>query len=271
MKEIFIPVPVFDENEPITIHLAGISYCDENYKIVRHNSDIACFEYVISGSGTIVKDTELHPKAGDTYFLLEGEYHEYFSSADNPWTKIWINASGPLITSLIDAYSLYNQNIFHCDTAKYFKKIHKLLTTTELTPNEISSQISIVFHELIQAIAAHKDNKEPLATDAVIIKNYIDKNIYKQIVIEDLSQLICKSNAHTIRVFKKAYGVTPYQYYMDNRIQKSKSLLCETALSIKEIAFILNFCDEHYFTNLFKSKTGKNPTEYRACNLQIKK
>ena len=262
MKEIFVPCPVFDKNEVIVVHNAGISYCDKSYKIIRPNSSIACFEYVISGMGTIVKDRLLHPKEGDTYFLLEGDNHEYFSSEDSPWTKIWINVSGPLITSLINTYSLYNQNVFHCNTEKYFKEIHSLLISTE-SSREIAAKVSIVFHQLIQTIAANKDNSIDLSSDAVLIKNYIDKNIYQQINIDALSQLVYKTNEHIIRIFKKAYGVTPYKYYIDNKIRIAKNLLRDTNLSVKEIAFTLNFCDEHYFSNLFKSKTKTSPKEYR--------
>lgn len=263
MNEVFIPCPVFDKNESIIVHLAGISYRDKNYKVYRPNSSVACFEYVISGKGTIVKDKLLHPKAGDTYFLLEGDNHEYFSSEDSPWTKIWINVSGPLITSLINAYSLYNQNVFHCNTEKYFKEIHSLLTSSEYSSREIAAKISIVFHKMIQVIAENKDTNINASADAEIIKNYIDKNIYSQITVKDLSRLVYKSHEHTIRIFKKAYGMTPYKYYIDNKINIAESMLRDTNFSVKEIAFALNFCDEHYFTNLFKSKTGKTPKEYR--------
>ena len=263
MKEIFVPCPIFDKNEAIIVHLAGISYCDKNYKIYRPNSSVACFEYVMSGSGTIVKDKLLHPQEGDTYFLPEGDDHKYFSSEDSPWTKIWINVSGPLINSLINTYSLYNQNVFHCNTEKYFKEIHKLLPSTEYTSKEIAAKISIIFHKLIQAIASNRDTNIDISDDALIIKNYIDKNIYNQINIEDLSKLIYKTNEHTIRIFKKAYGITPYKYYIDNKIRIAKNMLRNTDLSVKEIALSLSFCDEHYFTNLFKLKTGKPPKEYK--------
>ena len=263
MKEIFVPCPIFDKSEAIIVHLAGISYCDKDYRIFRPNSSVACFEYVISGSGTIVKDKLLYPQEGDTYFLLEGDNHEYFSSEDWPWTKIWVNVSGPLVDSLINAYSLYNQNVFHCNTEKYFKEIHKLLISTEYTSKEIAAKISILFHKLIQTIAANKDTNSNISADAAVIKNYIDKNIYKQITIEDLSKLIYKTNEHTIRIFKKAYGITPYKYYIDNKIKIAKNMLRDTDLSVKEIALTISFCDEHYFTNLFKLKTGKSPKEYR--------
>lgn len=263
MNEMFVPCPVFEKDEPLIIHLAGITYSDKSYKIIRPSSSISCFEYVISGEGTIIKEKPLYSKEGDTYFLLAGNNHEYYSNEDFPWTKIWINASGPLINSLINAYSLHNQCIVHCNTEKYFRKIHSLLISKEYTSKEIAAKISIVFHELIQTIAANKNPENDAIDDAAIIKDYIDKNIYKQITIADLSQLIFKTDEHTIRIFKKAYGMTPYKYYTDNRIKIAQNMLRDTDFSVKEIAFTLNFCDEHYFTNLFKSKTGKTPMKYR--------
>ncbi len=263
MKEVFVPVPIFDQNEPVIVHLAGISYCDGSYRINRSDSSVACFEYVMSGIGTIMNDTPLYPQKGDTYFLPAGQNHEYFSSSDYPWEKIWINVSGPLVSALIDAYSLHTQTVFRCNTEKYFREIHKLLTINEYSSNEIASKIAIIFHELIQVMALCKNEKTTISTDALIIKNYIDKNIYKQVTIEELSSLIYKSNAHTIRIFKNAYGVTPYKYYTDNKINKAKRLLQDTHFSIKEIAYQLSFCDEHYFTNFFKSKVGRSPMSYR--------
>ena len=80
---------------------------------------------------------------------------------------------------------------------------------------------------------------------------------------ESLAASIYKSPSQAIRIFKKKYGVTPYDYYVNIRIKKAVSLLKNTRLSIKEISYRLCFCDEHYFSNLFKKKTGKSPREYR--------
>jgi YesN/AraC family two-component response regulator len=43
----------------------------------------------------------------------------------------------------------------------------------------------------------------------------------------------------------------------------AKSLLQNTSLSAKEIAFRLGFSDEHYFSNFFKKRTGMRPVEYK--------
>ncbi len=263
MIETFVQTPAFDKSFPMIVELAGISYCDGSYSISRPKSGVACMEYVISGKGQInTKEAPLFPKGGDTYFLPIGEDHEYFSDKDEPWTKIWINVSGTLVSALSEVYSLNKPTAVHFNSEKYFREIHALLSADEYSVREISDKVSMIFHELIQRISVLVA-REDISQEAVEIKNYIDKNIFRQITVEELSHIVYKSPAHTIRLFKKAYGVTPYKYYTDYRIKKAKSLLRDTNFSIKEIAFMMGFCDEHYFSGFFKSKTGKNPKEFR--------
>lgn len=141
--------------------------------------------------------------------------------------------------------------------------MHEILADSSLTSDEIAKKVSVIFFELVQCLSENTEKKDKIPPDAETMKNYIDTNIYKSITIDDLASLIYKSPAHTIRIFKNAYGVTPYEYYVDNRIKKAISLLKDTMFSVKEIAYMLSFCDEHYFSNIFKQRTGKKPTDYR--------
>lgn len=264
MNQTFIPIPVFNEDEPITVHLAGITYPDENYKVKIENSRIYSFEYIISGSGKIIiKNKEIPISKGDTYFLPKGQRQEYFSDKDNPLEKIWISVDGPLVDSLMEIYQLRNYTVVHCNTEKFFRQIHEILESKDYTSSEIASKTAILFHKLIQFIAINKETQENISSDAVFVKNYIDSNIYQQITIDDLSRLIFKSNSHTIRIFKKAYGISPYKYYLNHRMEKIINVLRSTNYSVKEVAFMFGFNDEHYFSSVFKTKTGKNPSFYR--------
>jgi AraC-like DNA-binding protein len=49
-------------------------------------------------------------------------------------------------------------------------------------------------------------------------------------------------------------------------IGKAKTLLINSNLSIKEIAYDLGFEYPHYFSRIFKSKTGQTPVAYRNLN-----
>lgn len=263
-SEKIIEVPIFDEKLPFIVTTAGITYSDPNYFIEREKSSITVIEYIIKGKGFIVSKNKTIPVAsGDTYLLTLGNNHKYYADKSDPWEKVWINIRGELVSSLIQAYSVGKQIVYRCDSENYLRRIHSLLADKSLSPAEISAKSSIVFHEFIQFLAANGENKEKITQEAELLKNYIDTNIYRQIGISELAKLIYKSTTHTIRIFKNAYGITPYEYYMNNRIKKAAALLKESSYSVKEIAYMLNFGDEHYFSNIFKQKTGKTPSEYR--------
>lgn len=265
MKETFVTQPIFDPHLPFSIDLAGISYCDGSYKINRKKSDVLCIEYIISGCGTIkTRGKTFYAQQGDSFLLIPGEDHLYYSDKDEPWEKIWINATGSLIDSLIDSYELRDVTVFHCNSMPYIKKIHEMLSSQNYSIKEIADKTALYFHELVQYLSMNKpENKDRISSEALSVKNYIDKNIDININIETLSRLIYKSPAQTIRIFKKHYGTTPYNYYMERRLKKAILMLESTNYSVKEIAFKLGFGDEHYFSGVFRKKTGKKPSDYR--------
>jgi AraC-like DNA-binding protein len=65
------------------------------------------------------------------------------------------------------------------------------------------------------------------------------------------------------KIFKEYTGISPGQYHLSLRIRQAKELLINTNLSIKEISYRLGFESIFYFSRVFKSKTGINPTEYK--------
>ena len=121
-----------------------------------------------------------------------------------------------------------------------------------------------MFHKLIISLYSQYllPSSENL-NDAMRMRNYIDANISRQITVDELASLIFKSRSQAIRIFKKEYGKTPYDYLLESRIKQSKILLKNTNLLIKEIAFKVGFADEHYFSDLFKRKCGTTAMQYR--------
>ena len=67
-------------------------------------------------------------------------------------------------------------------------------------------------------------------------------------------------------LLKKETGRSPKDYINDFVVEKAKNLILGTEQSISEIAYDLGFNYPHYFTRLFKSKTGFTPVEYRSLN-----
>ena len=61
--------------------------------------------------------------------------------------------------------------------------------------------------------------------------------------------------------------MTPYQYFAKKRIEIAASLLLNSNLQVKEIAELLNYSDQPYFSNAFKKTMGISPEKYRKMNV----
>jgi len=68
---------------------------------------------------------------------------------------------------------------------------------------------------------------------------------------------------HLNAVVKRISGKTSTQIIQENLIVAAKSMLKQTALSIKEISFRLHFTEPTHFNAFFRKKTGSTPQKYR--------
>ena len=90
-----------------------------------------------------------------------------------------------------------------------------------------------------------------------------DRSLYEAVTVDDLAAAVGLSPSQLTRVFAARFGVTPYRYLLSRRLETARLLLRGTALPVREIAFRLCFSDEHYFSSLFRRKTGQTPSAYR--------
>jgi AraC-like DNA-binding protein len=65
------------------------------------------------------------------------------------------------------------------------------------------------------------------------------------------------------RTFAHHQGLSPHQYRLQMRVGRARTLLSETTLTVKEVAFRCGFESEQYFCRLFRSKTGASPGAWR--------
>lgn len=207
---------------------------------------------------------EYTAEAGDSYILPCGQNIRYYSDKNNPWRKIWFNAHGAFLTETARIFGLDSKIVFRdVNTLTYFEKILKICENTDLSADEINSLCAPIFTELIIFISNEINKSSDISDEAMTLKNYIDSHIEENISIEFLSKLIFRSESQTIRIFKKNFDMTPYDYLLKNKINRAKEIILNTNLSIKETAYRLGFSDEHYFSGIFRKKTGLSPTEYR--------
>lgn len=271
MKNEYIVSVPNNGSEPFNVLLAGITYENPDYIITRKNTPYAVVEYVISGIGHIEINGNIYTVSeGDMYILPSNSKHTYYSDAENPWRKIWFNASGILINNLMRIYGIENKIVFkNANGCSFMKRILKICENKNFSGEEINTKASSVLFDLVCFLSSVERSRESTVNkEAETLKNYIDMNIEKNIRISELAKQIYRSESQTIRIFKNAYAQTPYDYLIEQKISSANVFLTNTNMHIKEIALRLGFCDEHYFSNIYKKKTGKNPSDFRKSYLK---
>jgi AraC family transcriptional regulator len=108
-----------------------------------------------------------------------------------------------------------------------------------------------------------KSTKIEILKRLTFAKEYISSNYNKNIDLEDIAQTACLSVNHLLRTFKQAYGISPHQYLIKVRIERSKYLLKNTKYSLNEIVEIVGFECPSSFIRLFKTINSITPGKYR--------
>jgi AraC-like DNA-binding protein len=87
----------------------------------------------------------------------------------------------------------------------------------------------------------------------------------RELPLEELASAAYLSPFHFARLFKKATGASPHAYLAALRIERAKSLLATTDLSITEIATRVGYSSSSHFTKAFRQSTGLTPRAFRAA------
>ncbi|WP_237860826.1 helix-turn-helix domain-containing protein [Pseudomonas sp. PGPR81] len=100
------------------------------------------------------------------------------------------------------------------------------------------------------------------------ITDYIERNVERPILLDELAEIFNLGRAELIRLFKVEAGRPPHQYIMIVRLRKACQLLEGTSVSVAEIAQICGFSDQAHMAKLFKRSLRITPSQYRLQTQQ---
>ncbi|MFD1955896.1 helix-turn-helix domain-containing protein [Paenibacillus thailandensis] len=92
---------------------------------------------------------------------------------------------------------------------------------------------------------------------------YIKQHYQLDLSLQDIAGRFHVSREYVSRKFKQEYGITLTDFITELRMDHAKRLMLNPQLKIAQIAEMVGFHDEKYFSKVFKKLTGLSPSAYR--------
>ncbi len=273
-RSFFYPTYGYENTDILAVETVGKTLPDPEYYIKRNDCNYYILELVISGKGYLYNDGKYYTLVKDNAYLLRPHSdHTYFADKNEPFVKIWINffCSSPepfLRTIRNDRTVFYNVG---CKN-KFYELYNLMLPrVTDFsfkanTYDEIYLDVVNIIFDILISLTKDNSVAEPQSVEKTL-KSILDTGTFQKIDIAEIAKSLFVSPQVLSYKFKKAYGITPYRYYLDLKIETAKNMLLLSKLGIEEISEKLCFPNPFYFSNIFKQKTGVRPKMFRTRNL----
>jgi AraC family transcriptional regulator len=102
------------------------------------------------------------------------------------------------------------------------------------------------------------------------VLSHIHSRLDQPIHLAEMAEIYGLSPYYFCRLFKQLMGVAPYQYVLQQRMEKAKQLLLQGQYAIADIALMVGCADQSHLTKHFKKYTGVTP-KYFAENSHMTK
>ncbi len=276
-------------------HMRDFHY-HKNYEIILFMSD---------GASLQIENRLYSAQSGDLFLINDREFHKTIGGKQQDYTRyvlmfypeLFKKMEMVLGVSLLRFFENHPDNFNHkinlkgknlSDILELFRKIDLHYSAKDDDYNMAHVNISLMelllciqnlyefFHAHIASPLSEKENfssqPEPVQTKVKVsqgrideIKGYIQTNIGKKLMVEDIAQYLYMNKYYLSHYFKHATGFTLSEYIKFQKIATAKNLL-KKGNSVTSVALLLGYSSESHFIHAFKMVTGTTPKKFAASD-----
>jgi AraC family transcriptional regulator len=93
--------------------------------------------------------------------------------------------------------------------------------------------------------------------------DYINDNLQRKLTLAEIAGVAHMSPDHFGRSFKEATGLSPHQYVIHRRVERARSLLADTNLTVTEVAHAVGFSNSSHLAHHLRRLLGVSPSALR--------
>ncbi len=227
-------------------------FCDGN-KFTAVSNQLVLINPGEVHTGNTVEQTRLK------YFSLNPAYRQLETAAEHCGLAIPANfnfqktvVDNPALASKFT--SLYKN--FQTNAGILYKQENLLDCLSSLLSSSMAKKESVASIE-------KQDARVNLLID------YIRHFYMNDICLQKLAALVNLNPFHMLRIFKKATGLSPYEYLLVIRVEQARKLL-QNGSKVEQAALDTGFYDSSHFNRMFRKIAGMSPISYRLSKCQYR-
>ena len=175
------------------------------------------------------------------------------------WLKNYLDSKSNIYNEIVE-----DKPIAFYGSFNYKLNIISILNDT--TPKgELLAKIYTVINDLFVRYKEVQSNLNNISSQdlntILSAKSVIEQSIPKRRSIKELAQNSMMSQSKFKKCFKKALGISPYQYHLKLKMDLAKLMLEQGQISVKDVALSLHYSHMSNFSKLFKETHGYLPSD----------
>lgn len=254
---------------------------DKHPRIMHSHEDLAEMVLVYNGSGQyLIGNKKYHVEKGDLLIYNAGILHDETPVPDSDLAFYTIAVGSIQLPGLAENALVTKKHGYRFRTGRHFddflsmfRIIFRNLSEEEPDAERFCSSmmlallgkvLSLVEEQKGGAAKTHESDSidEPGALTERVM-SYIDANYMNPITIQDITASLHASPYYISHIFKEETGYSPIQYLLRRRIGEAQTLLITTTIPIVDIAGMVGYDTQSYFTTQFTKYVGMPPKQYR--------
>ncbi len=235
---------------------------DYDYHTVKKRIDYTLM-FISSGEVTVYCDEKIYTaKKGDVVFYPPNTELNFEFLGKNKNVNKWIHFGGKICNRL-DNYPRIiktdGNHEFESNIDRLIRAFYKFSNERELLcKGYMTSIIALLIENYERQNASFEGTKGKIPA----VLDYMTAHLSEKIDFDKCANMCYLSRSRFNHFFKEYTGMSPYEYFLNLKIERAKLLLYDKGMSTSECAEALGFCNSDHFCRVFKSRTGITPRQF---------
>ncbi|SDW98211.1 AraC family transcriptional regulator [Paenibacillus sp. CF384] len=248
----------------------------DEMKTLNRTLPFYVMSYLKSGSAKLrIDGEEMELEPGTVAFIPPNVAHDHYKDTSDPTEFLWWHFTFE-IEGVMDVMNMFQiPFVFHLQDHVYFEKVFmEFMESADARMHSLprsiltrAKSLELLYIILNSALRQKNAQKDVAKSDVFLdMLTRVVQSPEEPLTLQQMADELHMHPTYVSNRFKELFGKSPLQVQREMRIQKAKTLLETSDLSVTEISQRLGYSELQNFTRLFKSYVGIAPTQFRELN-----